>query len=147
MKQIEDHKIPDGLYRMEFTSGERRRLIYSNLHAHVIDGPEAGKFCGEIVFRSCARSGNDIDAAAIRMKTDAYVELFGIKKIGKEISHEEFLFRPFFADIREGRIASISTAIGHTNILPAAGLSEHPTWSCESETFVWSTSKFNRSAA
>ncbi|MCX2696188.1 hypothetical protein [Ochrobactrum chromiisoli] len=147
MKPTEDHKIPDGLYRMEFTAGERRGLIYSNLHAHVIDGPEAGKFCGEIVSRCYVRTSNDIDATAIRMKTDAYVELFGIKKVGKEISHEEFLFRPFFADIREGRIASIATAIGQLDILPAAGLSEHPTWSCEAGTYIWSTSKFNRSAA
>lgn len=142
--------IPDGIYRMEFIAGEPRDNSNSNLHAQVIDGPEAGKFCGEIVQRSKSSISNSIDASAIEAKTKAYLSALGIEWDewdDNDLSHEVFLFHPFVADVREGRIAAISIGVAEIEVFPMAGLSERPRWDADEGAFVWSTTKrYNKAA-
>lgn len=145
--QLNDTCIPDGIYRMEFTAGEVRDKYYSNLVAHVTDGPERGKFSGEILQRSSVHIPNDIDASAIKSKTTAFMNFFGIVWDGESVSHEEFLFRPFLADVRSGRIAAISIDAMNISVFPMAGLSERPKLDSSGRGLVWSTSiRFNEAA-
>lgn len=146
-QQFNDACIPDGIYRMEFTAGEARDKYYSNLVANVTDGPERGKFCGEILQRSSVHIPNDIDASAIKSKTTAFMKFFGIGWNSGKVSHEEFLFRPFLADVRSGRIAAISTDAMNISVFPMSGLSERPKWDSSEHALVWSTSiRYNEAA-
>ncbi len=130
--------IPDGLYRMEFTAGEKWTSNQAQLLAQIISGTEIKKGCGEVIATS--HPGNaDVDAAAIMDKTEAYLKLFGIEHNwrDKALTHEDFLYRPFFAEVRSNRIVAIATDTANMVLLPAAGRSVDPEWDVAKQEIFW----------
>ena len=130
--------IPDGLYRMEFTAGEKWTSNQAQLLAQIISGAEIKKGCGEVIATS--RHGSaDVDANAIVGKTEAYLKLFGIEHNwrDKALTHEDFLYRPFFAEVRSNRIVAIATDTANMVLLPVAGRSVDPEWDAAKQEIFW----------
>ncbi len=130
--------IRDGLYRMEFTAGEKWTSNQAQLLAQIISGAEIKKGCGEVIATSHLGSV-DVDANAIVGKTEAYLKLFGIEHNwrDKALTHEDFLYRPFFAEVRGNRIVAIATDTANMVLLPAAGRSADPEWDVATQTVFW----------
>ncbi|WP_433762603.1 hypothetical protein [Brucella anthropi] len=130
--------IPDGLYRMEFTAGEKWTNNQAQLLAQIISGAEIKKGCGEVIATSHLGSA-DVDAAAIMTKTEAYLKLFGIEHScrDKALTYEDFLYRPFFADVRGNRIVAIANDTANPVLLPAAGRSVDPEWDVAKQEIFW----------
>lgn len=117
----------DGLYRMEFTAGEHRQTTVKALDffAEVVDGTASGK----IVAESLLFSWGGLAGGANRQKIAAYAAVLGVD--GDLVDHEEWLFRPFIAEVVDERIVSIRGDDGAAVYLPAA--SEAP------RELVWSS--------
>lgn len=138
MLSVKLGSIPDGLYRMEFTAGEKWTSNQVRLLAQVISGAEIKRGCGEVIATS--RIGNaDVDAAAIMNKSEAYLKLFGIEHNWRDkvLTHEDFLYRPFFADVRGNRIVAIANDTANPVLLPAAGRSVDPEWDVAKQEIFW----------
>jgi len=108
--------FPDGLYRMEFTAGEDRPTpaVAIDFFAEVVDGPAKGRVIAESL--SFLRSG--VAGGANKQKVAVYSAVLGIG--GNKIDHEEWLFRPFLAEVVEERIIAIRGEDGAAVYLPAA---------------------------
>lgn len=148
MLPVKMGSIPDGLYRMEFTAGEKWTASRANLFAQIVSGPEIKKGCGEIVATSHLENA-DTDSVAIMEKTDAYLKLFGLEQSwrSKTLTHEDFLYRPFFADLRDNMIVAIATNSTNSVLLPAAGRSVGLEWDGVKQTIFWRCSGLSEKAA
>jgi hypothetical protein len=146
MKPIDDHKIPDGIYRMEFTSGEKRGSV-SYLHAEIIDQPEDGKFAPEFIATFSISWRSSIEERAIKEKTDIYADVLGLVLGGIDIDYEDFLFKPFFAYIRGGYIFAVSADPASVRLIPDVGRAGVPLWDRSKRTLTWLTSGNKQKAA
>lgn len=109
-------RFPDGLYRVEFTAGEDRPGIVKALDffVEVMDGPAKGKCIPESL--SLAWSG--VAGGANRQKLAAYAATLNIES--NKLDREEWLFRPFIAEVVDERIVAIRGEDGAAVYLPAA---------------------------
>lgn len=108
--------FPSGLYRVEFTAGEDRPSIVKALDffVEVMDGPAKGKCISE----SLSLSWSSVAGGANRQKFAAYAAILGIGV--NTLDREEWLFRPFIAEIVDERIVAIRGEDGAAVYLPAA---------------------------
>jgi hypothetical protein len=108
--------FPDGLYRTEFTASEDRQATVKALDffAEVVDGAAKGRFIAE----SLSFSWNGIAGGANKQKVAAYSAVLGVD--GNLLDREEWLFRPFVAEVVDERIVSIRGDDGTAVYLPAA---------------------------
>ena len=113
------HIVRDGLYRMEFATGERRPqgpAIRIDLVAEVIDGAGKGLQVGETlsfdfaVYRACG--------GANEQKVGNYAAALGVSS--NQHDYEEWLFRPFLAEVVDRKIVAISDGKSPSVYLPAA---------------------------
>lgn len=146
MKPTEDYKIPDGLYRMEFTAGERRGSV-SYLHAEIIDQPEDGKFATEYISSSPISCRSRVEDRAIKEKTDIYADVLEIVLGNSEIEYDDFFFKPFFAYIRGGHIFAVTADPASVRLIPDVGRSSAPVWDRVKRTFTWPRSGNEQKAA
>lgn len=115
-QRIATLSFPDGLYRVEFTAGEDRPTIIKamDFFAEVVDGPAKGRFISE----SLSFTWGGVAGGANRQKAAAYLAVLNIG--GDKLDREEWLFRPFIAEVVDERIVAIRGEDGAAVYLPAA---------------------------
>jgi hypothetical protein len=108
--------VRDGMYRMEFTYGERRGqpVACIDLAAEVFDGAGKGLQVGE----TFSFSFGCVTGAGNEQKIRAYAECLGVDS--NCLDHEEWLLRPFLAEVANSQIVTISDGKSAFVHLPAS---------------------------
>lgn len=122
--------LPDGLYRMEFTSsqivGPGGRI---NLMAAVADGLAKGWILGETLDIS-TRAPTNIYEEADRHKADIYIDCLAVEWEKDEPDREDFHYQPFIAEVVNQKIVAIGDGRWPWRLLPLAASQPAPvTWS------------------
>jgi hypothetical protein len=111
--------VRDGLYRLEFAYGERRcstPAIRIDFAAEVVDGAGKGLQVGETL--SFSWSGWNATGGANEQKVRDYANALGVAT--NHLDHEEWLLRPFLAEIVDQKIVAISNGKSAFTHLPVA---------------------------
>jgi len=111
-----NHAVPDGLYRVEFVTAEPRGaaspVTRIDLAAEVTDGAGKGLQLGETV---CFTFGGFARGLANEAKVAAYVDALGL---GNPRDTDDWLFRPFAAEVIDRRVVAISDGKSAFHHLP-----------------------------